>query len=512
MPPITSPTTDYTFDPGLDPTSVWGPYASMLLQYLQLATPNGYRGMVIVSPTTPATTGQPSGYPTNWYAWQQRCLWLNTTDGFLYAFNTGTSTWKQVTALIPANSITTAMIQNGQVTPGKFSTTGVNNGDVWQFTAGAWGNVNIITAIGTGALPLAALLAGTTGQIPQTNSSGQVVWFTPTASWILSFLTAGSIPIADLTKGSALQVLRTQAGSGCVPGSVTLVSNQVTAIAVSNGGSGYTSAPYVTISGGGGVGATATATISGGVVTGFVITNGGSGYTGSPTVSVTTGPEWATVDQAVAFLGTDSGAANAYTVAVASQFYVAGAGQFLVFAAQYANTGNSTLNSLPLYNSQGGNLTSGQITAGMFCLCYFNGTNYYLINPSAAASSTFVSSQIAIPTTAGTGGLSTGQAHGFGAVPTEYSGYLVNTTTEGGYNVGDKISLTQVTVHGAHSGGDSFDGPAFGVKADATNVYAVFNGPLYGADSTSYRLSTTTNAVGVTFTPANWKIVIVAHK
>ena len=52
------------------------------------------------------------------------------------------------------------------------------------------------------------------------------------------------------------------------------------------GGAMYTSAPVVTISGGGGSGATATATISNGIVTGITVTNGGSGYTTTPTVTI----------------------------------------------------------------------------------------------------------------------------------------------------------------------------------------------------------------------------------
>ncbi len=56
-------------------------------------------------------------------------------------------------------------------------------------------------------------------------------------------------------------------------------------ITIGSGGSGYTSAPPVTISSGGGSGATATATVSGGAVTAITITNPGSGYTSAPTVS-----------------------------------------------------------------------------------------------------------------------------------------------------------------------------------------------------------------------------------
>ncbi len=66
-------------------------------------------------------------------------------------------------------------------------------------------------------------------------------------------------------------------------------SGSISYISLLNGGSGYTSAPTVSITGGGGSSATATATISGGVVTGITITNAGSGYTSVPTVSFSGG-------------------------------------------------------------------------------------------------------------------------------------------------------------------------------------------------------------------------------
>lgn len=63
------------------------------------------------------------------------------------------------------------------------------------------------------------------------------------------------------------------------------VSNTVT---VNTPGSGYTT-PVVTISGGGGSGATATATVAGGQITGVTVTNQGSGYAFPPTVTITDG-------------------------------------------------------------------------------------------------------------------------------------------------------------------------------------------------------------------------------
>jgi hypothetical protein len=64
----------------------------------------------------------------------------------------------------------------------------------------------------------------------------------------------------------------------------------VSSIGVSDGGSGYASAPAVTFSGGGGSGATAQATVSGGVVNGITVLTPGSGYSSAPTVTIAPPP------------------------------------------------------------------------------------------------------------------------------------------------------------------------------------------------------------------------------
>ncbi|HET7833141.1 MAG TPA: choice-of-anchor D domain-containing protein [Gallionella sp.] len=74
-------------------------------------------------------------------------------------------------------------------------------------------------------------------------------------------------------------------------------------IVVTNGGAGYTVAPAVTITPAAGdvtgKGATATATIAGGVVTGITVTNPGSGYAAAPTVTIAP-PQSATAAAAAA--------------------------------------------------------------------------------------------------------------------------------------------------------------------------------------------------------------------
>jgi hypothetical protein len=56
-------------------------------------------------------------------------------------------------------------------------------------------------------------------------------------------------------------------------------------LVIENAGTSYTVPPVITISGGGGTGATATAVIDTGVVTSVTVTNPGTGYTSTPTVT-----------------------------------------------------------------------------------------------------------------------------------------------------------------------------------------------------------------------------------
>jgi YHYH protein len=68
-------------------------------------------------------------------------------------------------------------------------------------------------------------------------------------------------------------------------GVATVVGGKVTSIVFSTAGA-YAGVPTVTISGGGGSGATATASVSGGVLTGITVVNQGTGYTSAPMVTL----------------------------------------------------------------------------------------------------------------------------------------------------------------------------------------------------------------------------------
>lgn len=68
-----------------------------------------------------------------------------------------------------------------------------------------------------------------------------------------------------------------------------LYGNVVKNIAVTSGGSGYTTAATATFTGGGGTGATATPIFTNGVLTNLIITNPGTGYTGTTSLTIAGG-------------------------------------------------------------------------------------------------------------------------------------------------------------------------------------------------------------------------------
>lgn len=102
---------------------------------------------------------------------------------------------------------------------------------------------------------------------------------------------ASHVRLHQLSEDDSIESIRWVVGWSDGKGIVPTVgaSGELAAISLGAGGTGYTTAPTVAITGGGGTGATATAIVSGGAVTGFSITNAGSGYTSAPTIALTGG-------------------------------------------------------------------------------------------------------------------------------------------------------------------------------------------------------------------------------
>ena len=154
----------------------------------------------------------------------------------------------------------------------------------------------------------------------------------PNAQNSASWFTAASF----LAYSNNLLVVRTD--TNLQRNAVATLTGSITAITVTNGGSGYTSAT-VTISApeaAGGIQATATATVSGGVVTGITITNPGSGYTAA-TVTITGEGTLATATATVTQGGVKINNETMYLTT-----YDAGQGIVGEFAAKYpGSVGNS---------------------------------------------------------------------------------------------------------------------------------------------------------------------------
>lgn len=140
----------------------------------------------------------------------------------------------------------------------------------------------------------------------------------------VTFSTGGATATALLISGRLQSVSLTNAGSGYTsPPTITFQGGYGTgasaiaqlttfrtgtvSILVNTGGAGYTNAAntVVTITGGGGSNAAATAIIDGGQVSAIVMTNPGTGYTSNPTVTITGGGA-TTSATATAFATTDT--------------------------------------------------------------------------------------------------------------------------------------------------------------------------------------------------------------
>lgn len=140
---------------GIDPTSTFGGYASVLLQLVRNAVPSSTYGAVLFDSSTPVVSGS--------YAWRKRCVWLDQTNPAspvvkVYR-SSGSPGWVSITDVIPANSITTAMIQDAAVTLAKLSTAGGAALQLIRVNAGVSGFefVNASDLFAASSLPVSRL-------------------------------------------------------------------------------------------------------------------------------------------------------------------------------------------------------------------------------------------------------------------------------------------------------------------------------------------------------------------
>ncbi len=269
---IASPVNTFTgSNPSLNTTTSWS------LGQTPTSTSNtlgSYQDITLASSVTDLTTSSGNFYAKSW----------NVTNGSSY---TVSSTSPTTTAFRMGNTGTT------DTAPFNNTVSGVQN-DLVYLT----GNSNLTIA------PTNPTGGSTPSTVELRNSGNFNIGAGSTLTLSASVVDASSRALTKTGAGtvvlSAANTYRggttLNAGTLTVSGSASptnlvraipvLSGGTVASVTVVDGGSGYTVAPAVTFSGGGGTGATATATISGGVVTTINVVTPGSGYTTEPLVNV----------------------------------------------------------------------------------------------------------------------------------------------------------------------------------------------------------------------------------
>jgi hypothetical protein len=199
------------FIEGIDPTSTFGGYASVLLQLIREAKPSSTYGMILFDTTAPDVTG------TN--AWRKTCVWLDLTNPNIPTVNVykeGTSPgWININSVIAAGSIKTSMIAdynpaiiNTGVTLPKLSPAGGTANQLIRVNAGAtaFEFVSLSSLVTTGSINVGSLI--TTGipagqfRLAATYGPGVANWYT--AQNVIDNLASASIPTDLLAVPGAL--------------------------------------------------------------------------------------------------------------------------------------------------------------------------------------------------------------------------------------------------------------------------------------------------------------------
>lgn len=201
------------------------------------------------------------------------------------------STTSGVVSLIDRNNLGFTASTAGGLSAqavGNVTTNGAVTVGASGVTLNSFGNGNVTFDSGSSTTGTLSALAAGIGNTITINAVGNLTTGTISAAGVA--LNAAVVNSAGTGYTSAPSVTITGGGGAGATATATLVGNALTGIGLGSGGSGYTSAPTVSFSTAfGGSGATATATVFGGAVVGYTITNAGTGYTSAPTVTVSGG-------------------------------------------------------------------------------------------------------------------------------------------------------------------------------------------------------------------------------
>ncbi|MFA9214164.1 MAG: hypothetical protein ACEQSR_10015 [Candidatus Methylacidiphilales bacterium] len=202
---------------------------------------------------------------------------------------------------VPANTIVTATIDASDAAfktnyinvPNTGILASLNSGKIVQFAYEGFfydstdnnGNYSIPVPAGIAGLPIKINSSDIVSDQKVFENTG-VSGFNRTTSYRTIF-SPDQIPTPVPNAGGAEVLFLT--GSGATAFATISGNGQIDRINITSGGTGYVAPPKITITGGGGTGATAAATINNGVITSINIINGGTGYSSEPTISISSG-------------------------------------------------------------------------------------------------------------------------------------------------------------------------------------------------------------------------------
>lgn len=207
---------EQVFTLGTDLTPTLGAGVALIEQAIELATTTSYRGLVIYSDTTPATSGEPSGYPTGWYEWHKRCLWLKPSTGEVFQWN-GT-TWALSIAKPGANTITGSMIASATIPISKFLPGTGSSLKVIRVNLGesAFEYIAPADLFAANSIAISKLEGTTNGSYVLTRADSSKSWTLFDSATIVGLFNSNEFPVDYLIRGSALQVPMTNAAGTAV--------------------------------------------------------------------------------------------------------------------------------------------------------------------------------------------------------------------------------------------------------------------------------------------------------
>ncbi len=271
---------------------------------------------------------------------------------------------------------------------------------------------------------------------------------------------------------------------------VDLTSGAVTAVTVNSQGAGYTTAPQVFFSGGGGSGAAATATVVGGAITGITVTSGGLGYTSTPSITLVGGAAAsATVTNGLVTGVTITSGGSGFSTGPAVTFSSA-----VVSALGNTTSGSNSITGIGSTSNivSGTAVTGSGIPAGSVVTA-ITSANSITISNNTTATASGVSLLFTGTTAAGTATLSvtgvtiTNGGTGYTTAPTvTFSAPPAGgTTATGTATVSSSGFVTGITITNPGSGYTSMPTVTFSASPSGTTATATAGGRVSGITITN---------------------------